>query len=189
METETGAEYISETHVRHIMRYVQARDWLTFKPMLILDAACGTGYGTKILAQTNPYVIGIDFNEPALEEASKSRPANTGFMQADLLDARFTADAIVSIETVEHFFAEDGKKLVNNFHRWLSKKGVLIISTPYCDKSGPSSVTKQHLCEYSLTDFEQLLHEGGFAIDQMKITRHDGQAGRRGYCMARAIKT
>ena len=49
METESGAEYISPTHVRHIMRYVKACQFL--KPeMTVLDAACGTGYGTAIIA-------------------------------------------------------------------------------------------------------------------------------------------
>ena len=188
-ETITGAEYISEAHVRHIMRYVQARDWLNDKPYKILDAACGTGYGSKLLAKKH-LVDGIDFNEEAIKEAEKVFIPNCTFKQADLLrsEGNYKCGAIVSIETIEHFNRYDGAKLVRNFADWLPKHGVLIISTPYCSLSGPSPITTQHLWEYSLTDFEQLIAGNGFQIEILKPERHEGKAGRLGYCMVKAIK-
>jgi cyclopropane fatty-acyl-phospholipid synthase-like methyltransferase len=188
METESGAEYISPTHVRHIMRYVKASQWLEKIP-IALDAACGTGYGTRILAGRCYQIIGVDNNEDALKEAWKEPlPNHCTFMQADLLTANFRGmDAIVSIETIEHFNQYNGKQVIKNFHKWLSLNGKLIISTPYCDKSGPSPITPQHLWEYSLTDFEQLLTQSGFSIENIRIERHEGQAGRLGYCMVHCV--
>jgi cyclopropane fatty-acyl-phospholipid synthase-like methyltransferase len=189
-ETKTGAEYISEAHVRHIMRYVQARDWLSDMSYEVLDAACGTGYGTRLLSKYHK-VLGIDLDADAIAEA-RIQPTSheCQFLQDNLLTTgrHFFCGAIVSIETLEHFSEEDGETLLNNFYRWLPKMGILIISTPYCLMSGPSPITKQHLWEYSLTDFERVLSLAGFSVELIKTERHEGKAGRLGYAMAKAIK-
>lgn len=186
METKTGAEFISPTHVRHVLRYCRALEMLDGVQGLILDAACGTGYGSKILAEDHD-VLGVDFSEDAIAEACRERNG-VSFMQANLLDAKFGVDAIVSIETIEHFSKDDGIKLLHNFNKWLPSRAPLIISTPYCWKSGPSNITKQHLYEYSLTDFEMTLAMCGFEVETLHIQRHEGQEGRLGYCMAKARK-
>ena len=73
-ETATGAEYISETHVRHVLRYVTACRWLDPSDY-VLDVACGTGYGSKIIARSNR-VMGIDSDKEAIAEAVKNKPDN-----------------------------------------------------------------------------------------------------------------
>ena len=187
-ETSTGAEYISEAHVRHIMRYVQARDWLTNEKM-IADAACGTGYGSKLLWNQNRMIVGLDFNDIAINEARKTATETILFIKTDLIERQIrNFDAVVCIETIEHVSALDGLNILTNFYRWLPLGGTLIISTPYCTHSGPSPITKQHLWEYSLTDFEQALVQAGFSVEVIKTERHEGQAGRLGYAMAKAIK-
>jgi 2-polyprenyl-3-methyl-5-hydroxy-6-metoxy-1,4-benzoquinol methylase len=187
-ETESGAEFISEAHVRHIMRYVQARDWLTDRHYKVLDAACGTGYGSKLLAKDH-YVTGIDFDMDALIEANRVPVKNCHFEMANLVSSpKFGCGAIVSIETLEHFNETTGALILQRFYDWLPQLGVLIVSTPYCEQSGPSPITKQHLWEYSLTDFEQVLANTGFEIDCIKVQRHEGKAGRLGYAMTKAIK-
>ncbi len=187
-ETESGAEFISETHVRHVMRYVNASEWLNDKQYIIADAACGTGYGSRLLTNGGHKVFGIDFNAAALEEAKKTNIENCSFIYADLLATNFACNAIVSIETLEHFDAVDGLLLLRNFYKWLPRNGVLIISTPYCERTGPSPITKQHLCEYSLTDFEQALSANSFEVECIKVKRHQGKAGRLGYAMAKCRK-
>ena len=109
-------------------------------------------------------------------------------MKANILEGSFHGDCIVSIETLEHFSKDNGMKLLERFSIWLPIGGQLIISTPYCTHSGPSPITKQHLWEYSLTDFEQALVQAGFSVEVIKTERHEGQAGRLGYAMAKAIK-
>lgn len=188
METESGAEFISTAHVRHVMRYVKAMEWIDY-PTSIIDAACGAGYGTKLLAD-HPKVKeiwGIDNNQLALDEAQKDK-SRCQFIKTDILKANLSAKTIVSIETVEHFTKADGARLLRNFRNWLPANGILIISTPYCQVSGPSPITKQHLWEYSLTDFEEALNTAGFAVQLMRLERDEGQAGRLGYCMVKAVK-
>ena len=187
METESGAEIISSAHVRHILRYVNAAAYLR-PDDVVLDAACGTGYGTRILAEKCLGVIGTDLNKAALEHAWQEMSINVQFMQSDLLRTSFNVDAIVSIETIEHFDCVEGGRLVSNFYDWLRPNGTLVISTPYCSKSGPSEFNKLHLCEYSLTDLEILLNNGGFRIDDMKLTRAEFPPVRLGYCMVKASK-
>jgi len=187
METETGSEFISEAHVRHILRYVNACKYL--KGGLVLDAACGTGYGTKILAPHCANVIGIDFSQDAIKEAVKDYIPQCQFMQANLLEANYGGvDTIISIETIEHFSKDDGTKLLKNFHKWLHRKGELIITTPYCLQSGPSPITKQHLWEYSLTDIERAIAEVGFEVEIIDLKKRLGKAGRLGDCMIKAVK-
>lgn len=187
-ETESGAEFISEAHVRHILRYVQAKEWLS-NEKIIMDAACGTGYGSRILSRGGYSVLGVDSNEDAIKEAVKNYYSYCTFMKYDLLKLMNSkVGAIVSIETLEHFNKEDGQHLLKVFGAHLEKYGILIVSTPYCTHSGPSPITKQHLWEYSLTDFEQALVAAGFEIELMKLERHEGKAGRLGYAIAKCRK-
>ena len=188
-ETKNGAEFITDLQVRHVMRYVQAMRYLP-EGGLVLDAACGTGYGTKILSR-NHDMLGLDNDEDALREALQRAVNGCNFIHGDIRDGKWFADnldAIVSIETIEHFDQVEGWKILKNFHTWLKDKGVLIISTPYCKTSGPSPVTKTHLWEYCLTDLEMSLTDAGFAIEFIKTERETGKAGRLGYCMVKAIK-
>ncbi len=187
-ETESGAEFISEAHVRHILRYVQAKEWLS-NEKIVMDAACGTGYGSRILSRGGYSVLGVDSNEDAIKHAVHNYYSYCTFLKHNLLrPLTDKVDAIVSVETLEHFNRDEGHQLLINFYRQLEKNGKLIVSTPYCEQSGPSPVTKQHLWEYSLTDFEFTLANAGFEIELMKLDRHVGQAGRLGYAMAKAIK-
>ena len=187
METETGSEFISEAHVRHVTRYMDASEHIDGG--LVMDAACGTGYGTKLLAPYCDNIIGVDFNADAIKEAVRDYVPHCQFMQANLLEANYGGvDTIVSIETIEHFSKDDGARLLKNFNKWLHRKGQLIISTPYSLQSGPSPITKQHLWEYSLTDIERALADGGFVVENIALKKRLGKAGRLGDCMIKAIK-
>ena len=185
-EHKGGAEIISPDTIRHVMRYLSACKYID-SSMSVLDAACGTGYGTALLSERCYRIIGVDQDLEALIEARENY--DLSFMAANLLHADFhDMDAIVSIETIEHFSEQDGVKLLQNFYKWLSPGGTLVISTPYCLVSGPSPITIKHLWEYSLTDFERTLGNAGFKVEIMEIQPHPGEYGRRGYCLAKAVK-
>jgi len=70
----------------------------------VLDAACGTGYGTKLLSESASEVIGVDISNEAITYASKLYP-DIAFSCIDL-SKTFPADGpydlIVSFETIEH---------------------------------------------------------------------------------------
>jgi len=93
----------------HISRYFFAADKIgelgaAYKIETILDAACGTGYGCLILIANHPgrQVTGLDLSETAILHCrALYARQNVKYLCADLLEAP-QADAIVSMETIEH---------------------------------------------------------------------------------------
>ena len=134
-------ECVREIWYEHWHRYVFARELARGKR--VLDAACGEGYGSALLADVAQSVLGMDIAEAAIEHA-RSRygaRANLRFERGDctalaLPPASF--DLIVSFETLEHVEAQQA--LVAGFERALADDGILIISSPdkrtYSDVSG-----------------------------------------------------
>jgi SAM-dependent methyltransferase len=109
----------------------------------VLDAACGEGYGSALLAATASSVVGMDIAESAVQHARQryGRLANLTFEQGDCtalapVDKLF--DLVVSFETLEHVAAQEA--LVAGFARALVDDGVLVISSPdkrtYSDNRG-----------------------------------------------------
>jgi 2-polyprenyl-3-methyl-5-hydroxy-6-metoxy-1,4-benzoquinol methylase len=82
----------------------------------IIDAACGVGYGTALLADaTGAMVLGIDNDQGAVDYATEHyfRPERTNFVIGDAASVRGDADAVVSFETIEH--VEDDRALLTAF--------------------------------------------------------------------------
>lgn len=88
----------------HMERYRWATDRVEPGDMVI-DAGCGVGYGTHILAAHARHVIGVDRSEEAIATArARYRAANVRFVCADLSDFRAfpQCDVIVALEVLEH---------------------------------------------------------------------------------------
>ena len=51
----------------HLARYALARQWA--KGLRLLDAGCGSGYGTALLAGTAREAVGLDLSADALSYA------------------------------------------------------------------------------------------------------------------------
>lgn len=129
----------------------------------VLDAACGEGYGSALLAQTAASVLGLDLSPLAVAHAQArygARP-NLEFRQGDctqldaLPDAAF--DLIVSFETLEH--VQEQERMLDGFARLLAPGGVLLVSTP--DKRNYSELpgfrNEHHVRELYRDEFEALL--------------------------------
>ena len=112
----------------------------------VLDAACGEGYGSWLLAGSADEVIGVDLDRAAIDHAVHryaARP-NLRYVQASCsalpLDAH-SVDLIVSFETIEHLEEQDA--MLAEFRRVLAPDGVLIISSPnkaiYSGETGNSN--------------------------------------------------
>ncbi|MEJ8568210.1 class I SAM-dependent methyltransferase [Elongatibacter sediminis] len=114
----------------HLDRYEFAAKYCTGK--IVLDAACGTGYGSAILAKSAKHVTGIDIDEMTIEYArSKYGSDNTTFnvgcvelteIQSDSIDV------VVSFETVEHTLCPNSHMI--EISRVLSPSGVAVLSVP-----------------------------------------------------------
>ena len=134
-------ECVREIWYEHWHRYVFARRLAAGKR--VLDAACGEGYGSTLLAATASEVIGVDVDETSIAHAKArygSSTPNLSFERRDATQLEFPNarfDLVVSFETLEHVAAQDA--LIDGFARVLTDDGVLVISSP--DKREYSEVT------------------------------------------------
>src|SRR4029453_6994984 len=105
----------------------------------VLDAACGVGYGSYILANSGAHwVTGIDVSEDAISYAKKHyAQSNVTFKKCDaeqlsLLGEVF--DIVISFETIEHL--NQPRKFIQEVHRSLKRGGLFICSTPNKEFAG-----------------------------------------------------
>ena len=145
-----------EVKDRHIERYRLAIEAVKFNGGLWLDAACGTGYGTAMIANTADLVLGIDKSKRALgtARARSRRPGrqpNVLFLHDDLArpSPRLQwlvqkADAVLSIETIEHL-DEYGQEEWIKFVGRSRDSATLVLSCPIGD--GGRSANPHHLHE------------------------------------------
>ena len=143
----------------HRARYWFARRFASGKN--VLDAACGTGYGSALLAEIARAVVGVDVARDALDYARQHfHPPNLHFAQADCLVLPFPAgrfDLVVAFEIIEHL---DGvEAFLAELHRVLDASGVLVLSTPnrlyYTDDRG--EINPFHWKEFSYPEFDEVL--------------------------------
>ncbi len=139
---------------QHLARYRWAADRAS--GLRVLDAACGTGYGSRILSEAGArHVVSMDVSEGA---------SGTAFVRADAtqLPAKNGAfDLYVSFETLEH--VEEDRALLAEARRVLAPGGTFLCSTPNRDFLSPGLTLNDrprnpyHVREYSIAEFEALL--------------------------------
>lgn len=104
----------------------------------VLDIACGTGYGSALLARHGARsVTGVDISAEALDEARRRHEApGVRFLQGDALElpARGPFDMAVSFETIEH--VADPGRMLDELAGCLMPDGVLVCSSPNRDVTG-----------------------------------------------------
>jgi len=152
-------ECVREIWYEHYHRYALAKNFVNNKK--ILDAACGEGYGSHILAGYAKNVIGVDIDEKSIFHAKeKYKKSNLKYIQASCTNLPFddnSFDVIVSFETLEHL-AEQQHMLIE-FNRVLKNDGLLMISTPdkehYSDATGFTN--EYHVKELYKDEFKTLL--------------------------------
>lgn len=149
-----------EIWYEHYHRYTMALNWVS--QLDVLDAACGEGYGSHILAQKARSVVGVDLSNEAIDHARQTyQQENLRFIQSNVLDLEFednSFDVVVSFETLEHL--SEHEALIKEFNRVLKPSGVLLISTPdkkeYSDKTGFDN--EYHVKELYRDEFASLLN-------------------------------
>ncbi len=166
-------ECVREMAYEHWHRYAWAAEQLG--GLEVLDAACGEGYGSRLLAARAQSVVGLDIDADTVEHArARYRKDNLHFdcgsvTELPYADDRF--DAVVSFETLEHLEAHD--KLMSEFRRVLRPTGFLLISSPdrktYSDETGYNN--PHHLRELYRDEFESLIgaHFPAFELYGQKL--------------------
>lgn len=169
----------------HVHRYIEAARRAGPSDE-ILDVACGTGFGTAILARaTSGMVHGCDIADDAVAEARRTcADPRIRFMRADgtslpYADAHF--DFVVSLETIEH--VHDDRSFLRELARVLKPAGTIVLSTPNRRVTSPDGhvINPFHVREYARGELERLLGEA-FAetrwFGQRYARFESGHAGR-----------
>jgi 2-polyprenyl-3-methyl-5-hydroxy-6-metoxy-1,4-benzoquinol methylase len=149
----------------------------------ILDIGCGVGTIDFYLAKKNYLITGIDISKQAIEIAKENaklfKLRNTKFVVGDVNKLKFKSkfDMILCSEIIEH--VEDDSKLLHDLSKHLSKKGVILLTTPL--DSAPlykTGLTKRfdervgHLRRYNLEKLKKIVHNNNLRIS--KIYYQDG---------------
>ena len=151
----------NETTVEHLHRYAIAREYVRDK--IVLDLACGEGYGAAILAQEAKSVKGVDIdNATILRARLKYKMANlqfvTGKAEAIPLESGLF-DVVTCFETLEH--SAHHQHIISEFKRVLKPGGLLILSTKekknYSDLTGYKN--PYHITELYESELKKLLND------------------------------
>lgn len=125
----------------------------------VLDAGCGVGYGTAVLAASARRVVGVDRDPAAIAYARRRYGApNVEFRVGDLLELDLeddSFDVVCSFETIEH--VREPERLLRELRRVLRAGGTCLLSTPRVDETAVRPDNPFHEVELSRADFESLL--------------------------------
>jgi SAM-dependent methyltransferase len=168
----------------------------------ILDAGCGAGWFTQILAQFGP-TVGLDFSLETLTRARASRKG-TAFVAGDGMALPFrhsVFDVVVSQEVIEHM--ADQQAYLAQLGHVLRQGGALILTTPNAHVSktmlidgrlpnaqpienhlDPSGLRRLLREVFDLKALETVIHDvrgGPFgALNNVRVTRLAQSLGLRG---------
>jgi len=149
----------NQTTIEHLHRYAFTRDYI--KGKIVLDLACGSGYGSNMMAAYASHVIGVDISEKTVQEARKKYLRENLCFKAGNATAipqdNGSVDVVVSFETIEHLTGH--KEMLMEIKRVLKPDGMLIMSSP--DKKYYSDIPGYrnpfHLKELYSEEFEHLI--------------------------------
>ena len=152
--------YSQETMRLHLERYRFAARFAAGKT--VVDCACGTGYGSELLAAEGraARVFGCDLSAEAVEfgRTRHAHPQVT-FVVGDAL--RFVpphpADLWVTLETAEHL--PDPEAYLRRIRAALEPGGVLVASVP---TTVSTDGNPYHRCDFTERSFRRLIRRAGF---------------------------
>jgi len=143
----------------HLARYRWVADGLRGR---VLDAGCGTGYGSLILASSPRVreVLGVDADSRAIAHARRFYGSpRVGFLHLDVASDAAQAlgcfDGVVCLEVLEHL--ERPERLLASLHLLLAPGGRLWISTPLGRGRAVPSAQEGHRFQLRRDEFERLL--------------------------------
>ena len=147
---------------RHVIAYRYALEAVRGKR--VLDAGCGEGYGTDMLAAVAAQTVGVDLEEPVVRRAGALYP-RARFETANLVALPYedgSFDAVVSLQVIEHLHSP--QEFLAECRRVLAPGGVLILATP-------------NRLTFSPDGLRNPFHTFEFAPDELRaaVAQHFGQ--------------
>jgi ubiquinone/menaquinone biosynthesis C-methylase UbiE len=159
----TGERFLPEMQgtiaLEHLHRYALAKDFSPGK--VVLDIACGEGYGSAVLAGVASRVYGVDIAPDAIAHAKASyQRSNLEFLIgrcAEIPLPDCAVDLVVSFETIEHHTEHEA--MFAEIKRVLRPGGVMIMSSPdkleYTERSNHANA--YHVKELYAEEFQRLV--------------------------------
>jgi SAM-dependent methyltransferase len=167
MSIEFTGERVVPGHVdvdlwnEHYARYAFAARYC--KTARVLDAGCGTGYGSHAISANALSVTGIDQTHDALAYAGKEYAGSSirwvaaSCTQIPFNDRSF--DTVLAFEVIEHL--QEWPKLISEARRVLKDSGVFVVSTPnkavYAESREQSGPNPYHEHEFEFEEFTAAL--------------------------------
>jgi SAM-dependent methyltransferase len=150
-ETDHGKSMEPEHHARY--RWAAA----AASGCDVLDAACGSGFGTLMLAEAGARTVtGVDLDPLAVETATERVGDAAEIRHADVRSLPFADDSfdlVVCFETIEHLPNPD--RALDELRRVLRADGLLLVSSP--NRGVYPSGNPFHLHEYTPDELELAL--------------------------------
>jgi predicted SAM-dependent methyltransferase len=166
-ERQTGRT-VEEIELGHRARYYWALQHLP-AGAAVLDAACGCGYGSHILAEGGLRVLGVDVSEDAIGFARHYHYHDRLSFEVGAIDNRASIrriatdfsplDAVVSLETIEHL--EHPEEFLRTAFDLLVSGGSLFCSTPNAEVMSIADAPF-HRRHFTLDEMLALLADVGF---------------------------
>lgn len=176
----------------HLERYWWAQRWLQGHFLRthhkgtprILDAACGCGYGSKLLASVGFEVVGVDIAPEAINFAKEhyshdGLTYHVGDLSMMTPNALGEFDAVVSFETIEHI-----QKIQQVIHLFKAVAPLALVSSPNEEVySFRKTKPLGHVRHYTPDEFNQLLNPTqilfqGAQSDKNNSEVREGEDGR-----------
>jgi 2-polyprenyl-3-methyl-5-hydroxy-6-metoxy-1,4-benzoquinol methylase len=152
----------------HLARYRRVARRAAGK--VVLDMACGSGYGSKFLKEAGASsVVGVDLNGSAIEYAKVRYPCpGVEFICADAttFQSPHTFDLIACFETIEH--VPDPLAFARNLRSLLKEEGELFLSLPLGETR---HIDPYHLHAFSQEDIFSLLDAAGFEVNLYRLDK------------------
>jgi len=153
---------ISPIVYEHWHRYYFARAFSRDK--VVVDIACGEGYGSRLLSDVASYITGIDNSSETILRARQTYSApNLLYLEGSVASIPLqaaVADLVVSFETIEHVAAAQQQTMFDEVRRILKPGGIFLVSTPNLNsRFFTEGENKFHLREFSHTEFVAFCRE------------------------------
>lgn len=167
---------------QHEARYDWAREYC--RDEVVLDAACGTGYGSMRLAAVAKRVVSVDISVDAVAEARGAGPDMKAILgdasRLPFHDASF--GVFVSFETIEHVFNDAA--YVREARRVVRHGGSFLCSTPNRLLVNPGNTivdrpfNPYHVREYSSAELEAVLRSAFNNVEVLGQSRFTARYAR-----------
>lgn len=162
----------------HLKKYEFARSRIDG---LVVDVACGVGYGSDHLRLAAMTVVGVDIADEAIAIArDRYRNGNVFFVQGNAEQLPFPddcVDAVTCFEGIEHFRDPDAH--LDEVVRVLKPEGTYFVSTPHPGMHAHGEDNPFHLHEFEPARFEAMLRERFADVEMFGQRRKQTEAHAR----------